>query len=73
MTHSMDSQRDAVDGKLLYIEHEGALFRGPARGVAVEVWNPLEKKFTPYKLAGQPKPVDWGEIISAAEAQRFME
>jgi hypothetical protein len=59
-------------GKLLFIENEGALFRGPARGVPLEVWNRVERKFVPYVLAGQPKPVDWGSLISEEEARSLM-
>lgn len=62
-----------ISENLLYIENEGALFRGPARGVPLEVWSSQEGKFIPYKLAGQPKSVDWGTIVSEEEAQRFME
>ena len=65
-----ESQRS---GNLLYIENEGALFRGPARGVPLEVWSSQERKFTPYKLAGLPKAIDWGTVISEEEAQRLMD
>ena len=58
--------------QMLYIENEGALFRGPARGVPLEVWNASEGKFVPYKLAGQPKPIDWGNVIDEAEAKELM-
>ena len=57
---------------MIYVENEGALFRGPARGLPQEVWSEQERKFIPYKLAGQPKPVDWGNEIDEAEAQRLM-
>lgn len=57
---------------MMFIENEGALFRGPARGLPQEVWNAAEGKFVPYKLAGQPKPIDWGNEIDEAEAQRLM-
>lgn len=57
---------------MVFIENDGALFRGPARGVPQEVWNVAQGKFVPYALAGQPKPVDWGTVIDEAEAQRLM-
>lgn len=57
---------------MLYIENEGALFRGPARGVPKEVWDESERKFVPYKLAGQPKPIDWGNVIDEEEAKKLM-
>lgn len=57
---------------MIYIENEGALFRGPARGVPKEVWDAAEGKFVPYKLAGQPKPIDWGNVIDEEEAKKLM-
>lgn len=54
---------------MIYIENEGALFRGPARAWPKEVWNGSE--FVPYKGA-VPKDVDWGDEIDEAEAQKFM-
>ena len=33
---------------MIYIENEGALFRGPARGVPQEVWSPSQGKFVAY-------------------------
>ena len=56
----------------VYIENDGALFRGPARTVPQEVWNAAQGKFVPYALAGQPKPIEWGNVIDEAEAQRLM-
>lgn len=58
--------------KMLFIENEGALFRGPARGVPLEVWSRLENKFIPYRFAGQPKPIDWGHLIDEAQAIQLM-
>lgn len=55
----------------MYIEHEGVIYRGPARGVPQEVWRPTEGRFVPYPLAGQPRPVDWGNEIDEAEAMRL--
>lgn len=54
----------------VFIENDGALFRGPARGVPQEVWNGSE--FIPYRGAGQPRDVSWGTVIDDAEAQRMM-
>lgn len=61
-----------LESNLLYIENEGALFRGPARGVPLYIWSSHECKFVPYKLAGQPKPIDWGNVIDEIEAKRLM-
>lgn len=54
----------------VFIENDGALFRGPARGLPQEVWNGSE--FVPYRGAGQPRDVSWGTVIDEAEAQRLM-
>ena len=57
---------------MIYIEHEGALYRGPARGVPTEVWSRRDKKWKPYQ-GTTPKPVDWGEKISEQEAHAMMD
>ena len=57
---------------MIYIENEGALFRGPSRGLPVEVWSARERKFVPYAGAGKPKPIEWGHAISEAEARKMM-
>lgn len=49
------------------IENEGALFRGPARGLPDEVWFASRKQWAPYGSA--PKPVDWGVILTPEEAK----
>lgn len=54
---------------MIYIENEGALFRGPARAWPKEVWNGRE--FVPYKGA-VPKDIDWGAEVDEAEAQQLM-
>lgn len=54
---------------MIYIENEGALFRGPARAWPKEVWN--GSAFEPYK-GDMPKDIDWGNEIDEAEAQRLM-
>lgn len=54
---------------MIYIENEGALFRGPARAWPKEVWN--GKAFEPYKGA-VPKDIEWGSEIDEAEARRIM-
>lgn len=57
---------------MVYIENDGALFRGPARGVPEEVWSPSKRAFVPYKGAGKPRDVSWGSVISEAEARELM-
>lgn len=54
----------------VFIENEGALFRGPARGVPIEVWN--GSKFGPYPPAKQSRPITWGNIITEDEAKKMM-
>jgi len=54
---------------VIFIENEGALFRGPARAWPKEVWNGSE--WVPYS-GSVPKDVDWGEIIDEAQAQKLM-
>jgi len=56
---------------MIYIENEGALFRGVSRGIPKEVWNPQERRFEPYD-GKVPKPIEWGEVISEQEAQEIM-
>ncbi|WP_119154218.1 hypothetical protein [Caldimonas tepidiphila] len=56
---------------MIYIENEGALFRGPARGVPREVWSPKDGRFVPY-MDSAPKPIDWGNEISEDEAREMM-
>lgn len=54
----------------VYIENEGALYRGVARGLPDEVWDTTIKKFVAYPL--EPKPVDWGEVVDETRAQEIM-
>jgi hypothetical protein len=54
---------------MIYIENEGALFRGPARAWPKEVWTGAA--FEPYKGA-MPKDIDWGHEIDEAEAKKLM-
>lgn len=63
------ARRDAEGKKIIYIENEGALFRGPARAWPKEVWD--GSKFTPY-TGRVPKDIEWGHIIDEAEAKRLM-
>lgn len=54
---------------MVYIENEGALFRGPSRSWPKEVWN--GKEFAPYQ-GSVPKPIEWGDVISENEAKSMM-
>lgn len=55
-----------------YIENEGALFRGPSRAWPKEVYSFAKKKWLPYQGA-VPKPLTWGAIITAEEAQAMID
>lgn len=57
---------------MVYIENEGALFRGISRGLPQEVWSCRERLWTPYRYAGAYKPIEWGTVISEAEAKEMM-
>lgn len=70
-------RREAANGdapavpKCHYIENEGALFRGPARGIPHEVWSSTEKAWKRYS-GRVPKPIEWGHIIDEAAAREIM-
>lgn len=52
----------------MLIENEGALFRGPSRGLPQEVWDAEAKAWKPYE-GKVPKPIGWGEQVSEEEAK----
>jgi hypothetical protein len=54
----------------MFIENEGALFKGPSRGNPTHVWSRKTRSWKPY--AGGPKPIEWGSEISEAEAREMM-
>ena len=56
----------------VYIENEGALFRGFGRSHPTEVYSHREGGWRPYK-GSRPKPIEWGYEISEAEAHRMIE
>lgn len=51
---------------MIYIENEGAFFRGPARTLPREVWSPKAKAWKAY-TGETPKPMEWGNVITEAE------
>lgn len=54
---------------MVYIENEGALFRGESRAWPKEVWTGSE--FKPY-TGKVPKDIEWGDVITEAEAEVMM-
>jgi hypothetical protein len=61
----------ARKGTMIFIEHEGSLYRGVSRAWPKEVWSRRQRKFIPYG-GKAPKPVEWGSEISEAEAINMM-
>lgn len=57
---------------MIFIENEGALFRGSDRSMPKEVWNQKTGAWQAY-TGSVPKPYEWGEEISEAEAKALME
>jgi hypothetical protein len=54
-----------------YIENEGALFKGYARGMPEQVYSFRQRKWLPYE-GSVPRPVDWGEFITEEEAEAWI-
>ena len=57
---------------MVYIENEGALFRGLSRAWPEEVWSVEDKKWLPYSR-NVPKDIGWGTVIPENEADEMME
>lgn len=55
---------------MIFIEHEGALYRGKSRAWPEEVYRKGEG-FVPYACA-KAKPPEWGEVIDEAAAAKLM-
>ena len=60
-----------AESKMIYIENEGALFRGYVVSCPREVYSFKQKKFIPYE-GEVPKRFGWGEAIPEAEALSWM-
>lgn len=56
---------------MVYIENEGAIFRGIARAFPTEVWSYKDKVWKEYK--SEPKPIEWGNIIDDEIAKRMLQ
>lgn len=56
---------------MIYIENDGALFRGPSRSLPKEVWFKTTGAWQAYKRA-TPTPIEWGTEITEDEAKAMM-
>ena len=65
-----DSRVNGIRQKLLYIEDARVLYRGFGRGFPAIVWRPADGSWQAY-ADDQPKPDDWGQLVSTAEAERL--
>ena len=59
-----------VGGQIL-IENDGAIFRGSSVSFPSEVWDLARQKWVTYR-GTVPKPVQWGNVISAIDAACYM-
>ena len=59
-----------VDGQIL-IENEGAIFRGSSVSFPCDVWHLSKQRWVTYR-GTVPKPIEWGNVISAIDAACFM-
>lgn len=57
----------------VFIENDGALFRGPWRDTPMEVWSAAAGAFVPYTQRGKPRDVSWGTVITPNEAYALMD
>jgi hypothetical protein len=55
----------------IYVEQDGALFRGFSSGHPQEVWWARKGRWEPYSFEGDHKPVEWGSEISLSEALKL--
>lgn len=56
---------------MVYMENEGALFRGFAFRHPQELWNELECRWEPY-TGERLKPIEWGMEITEERALEWM-
>lgn len=57
---------------MVFIENEGALFRGPSRSHPAEVYHGANRGWEPYPDAGKSKPIEWGNEMTPEEASELM-
>jgi hypothetical protein len=59
-------------GHMVFIESGGVLYRGPARALRKEVWDPQNLQWRPYIGAVSKPPIEWGCEISQLQAWRTL-
>ena len=55
---------------MIYIENEGAVFRGKSVSYPTEIWSRKSSAWIPY-TGRVPKDSEWGSEIDEAEAKRL--
>lgn len=65
------AEAEKATPNMIYIENEGALFRGVDRTMPKEVWSKRAGAWKPYS-GETPKPYEWGHEITEAEANEMM-
>jgi hypothetical protein len=66
-----DADMHGGAGHMVFIESRGVLYRGPARALPKEVWDPQNLQWRPY-IGAVPKPIEWGYGISQLQAWRTL-
>lgn len=56
--------------KMLLIENDQALYRGPFHNFVTEIWSVKQQKWVEYQ-GERLKPSNWGDVITEAEAEAF--
>lgn len=56
---------------MVYIEHEGALYRGPNRAHPTEIWSFKSREWKPY-TGSVPKGAEWGHVLSEADFHKAL-
>lgn len=56
--------------KLLLIEQDDALYRGPYHNFPTDIWDENKQKWVKYE-GDVPKPGFWGNVITPEQAENF--
>ena len=57
--------------ELIYLERNGAIYRGYRPDAPMELWDEAMQIWQPYAPVG-PIPIDWAREVSSEEALIFM-